>query len=51
MFSRQAAKVWQRLPRKLGARIVVNVGAAVAPAQATPERLHEAVCKLYESAA
>jgi 1-acyl-sn-glycerol-3-phosphate acyltransferase len=50
MFSRQAPKLWQRLPRKLWHRVVVNVGAAVPPADADPEQLHSEVVALYHSA-
>jgi 1-acyl-sn-glycerol-3-phosphate acyltransferase len=48
MFSKHASRVWRRLPRKLGARIAVNVGAAVAPCDASPQRLRELVQMLYD---
>jgi 1-acyl-sn-glycerol-3-phosphate acyltransferase len=47
MFSRQYRKLWQRLPRKLWHRVTVNVGGAIAPEAAAPERLRECVCALY----
>jgi 1-acyl-sn-glycerol-3-phosphate acyltransferase len=50
MFSRRAPKLWQRLPRKLWHRVVVNVGAAVAPEEAEPDELRARVAALYESA-
>ena len=50
MFSRQAPRLWQRMPRKLWHRVVVNVGAAVAPEKALPEELRERVCALYAAA-
>jgi 1-acyl-sn-glycerol-3-phosphate acyltransferase len=50
MFSRRTPKAWQRLPRKLWHRVVVNVGAAVAPADADPEELRARVVALYEAA-
>lgn len=50
MFSRYAPKLWQRLPRKLWHRVVVNVGEPVAPANAVPDVLRERVSSLYESA-
>jgi 1-acyl-sn-glycerol-3-phosphate acyltransferase len=47
MFSRRTPAIWQRLPRKLWHRVVVNVGAAVAPEKAVPEELRERVAVLY----
>ena len=47
MFSRRTPKIWQRLPRKLWHRVVVNVGESVAPEDAVPEELRERVCALY----
>jgi 1-acyl-sn-glycerol-3-phosphate acyltransferase len=47
MFSKQAPRVWQRLPRKLGARIAVNVGAAIAAEDASPEGLRRSVQAQY----
>jgi 1-acyl-sn-glycerol-3-phosphate acyltransferase len=47
MFSRQAPKIWQRLPRKLWHRVVVRVGEPLAPAKAEPEDLRERVVALY----
>jgi 1-acyl-sn-glycerol-3-phosphate acyltransferase len=51
MFSRRTPAIWQRLPRKLWHRVVVNVGESVAPAQAVPEELRERVLALYAAAA
>ena len=51
MFSRQHRKLWQRLPRKLWHRVIVNVGVVVAPERAAPEQLRDTVCELYRSAA
>jgi hypothetical protein len=50
MFSRRTPKIWQRLPRKLWHRVVVNVGEPVPPANAVPEALRERVCALYDAA-
>jgi hypothetical protein len=50
MFSRRTPKIWQRLPRKLWHRVVVNVGEPIAPAEAVPEQLREQVCALYRAA-
>jgi 1-acyl-sn-glycerol-3-phosphate acyltransferase len=50
MFSRRTPALWQRLPRKLWHRVVVNVGEPVAPEKAEPEQLRERVCALYEAA-
>jgi hypothetical protein len=49
MFSRRTPKIWQRLPRKLWHRVVVNVGDPVPPENAVPEALRERVCALYEA--
>jgi 1-acyl-sn-glycerol-3-phosphate acyltransferase len=51
MFSRQYRKLWQRLPRKLWHRVIVNVGAVVEPDRAAPELLRDTVCGLYAVAA
>jgi 1-acyl-sn-glycerol-3-phosphate acyltransferase len=50
MFSRYGKKLWQRLPRKLWHRVVVNVGATLEPAEAQPAELRERVMALYEEA-
>jgi 1-acyl-sn-glycerol-3-phosphate acyltransferase len=50
MFSRYGRRLWQRLPRKLWHRVVVNVGAAMAPERATPEELREQVGALHAAA-
>ncbi len=50
MFSRRTPKLWQRLPRKLWHRVVVNVGEPVAPENAVPEELRERVRALYAAA-
>ena len=47
MFSRFRTRFWQRLPRKLWHRVVVNVAAEVPPEQVQPERLRERVYALY----
>jgi 1-acyl-sn-glycerol-3-phosphate acyltransferase len=47
MFSRQFRKLWERLPRKLWHRVIVNVGSAAAPDAATPEELRARVRALY----
>ena len=49
-FSRRTPKIWQRLPRKLWHRVVVNVGDPVPPDKAVPEELRERVCALYAAA-
>jgi 1-acyl-sn-glycerol-3-phosphate acyltransferase len=49
MFSRRTPAIWQRLPRKLWHRVVVNVGEPVAPDKAEPEELRERVCALYDA--
>ena len=49
MFSRQGARLWQRLPRKLWHRVILNVGASVAPENAAPEDLRERVSALYDA--
>jgi hypothetical protein len=51
MFSRRAPKIWQRMPRKLWHRVIVNVGQPVAPECAVPEELRERVCALFDNAA
>jgi 1-acyl-sn-glycerol-3-phosphate acyltransferase len=51
MFSRQYRKLWQRLPRKLWHRVIVNVGAVVEPDKAAPDLLRDTVCELYRAAA
>jgi 1-acyl-sn-glycerol-3-phosphate acyltransferase len=50
MFSRRTPALWQRLPRKLWHRVVVNVGEPVAPENAVPEELRARVCALYGAA-
>lgn len=50
MFSRQYRALWQRLPRKLWHRVIADVGDAVRPEEATPEKLREIVCRLYVAA-
>ena len=50
MFSRAYKAVWQRLPRKLGARIDINVGEAWPPREVTPELLRAQVALLFEKA-
>jgi 1-acyl-sn-glycerol-3-phosphate acyltransferase len=50
MFSRRTPTLWQRLPRKLWHRVVVNVGQPVAAESAEPERLRERVCELHAAA-
>ena len=47
MFSRRTPQIWQRLPRKLWHRVMVNVGDPVPPDKAVPEELRERVCALY----
>lgn len=49
MFSRQAPKIWQRLPRKLWHRVVVRVGEPLGPGEAEPEQLRERVVALYRA--
>jgi 1-acyl-sn-glycerol-3-phosphate acyltransferase len=49
MFSRQGRRLWQRLPRKLWHRVIVNVGGAVTPERAVPEELRERVEALYSA--
>jgi 1-acyl-sn-glycerol-3-phosphate acyltransferase len=51
MFSRRTPAIWQRLPRKLWHRVVVNVGEPVPPAKAVPDELRERVLALYAAAA
>jgi 1-acyl-sn-glycerol-3-phosphate acyltransferase len=46
MFSRFAASVWQRLPRRYLAKITLAAGEPVAPAGASLERLRDAVVAL-----
>ena len=43
MFSKEADRVWRRLPRKLGARIAVHIGASVDPADTYPDDLRRRV--------
>jgi 1-acyl-sn-glycerol-3-phosphate acyltransferase len=50
MFSRQGKKPWQRMPKKLWHRVIVNVGATISPSDAGPEELRERVLVLYEEA-
>jgi len=50
MFSRRTPKIWQRLPRKLWHRVVVNVGEPVLPEVAIPDELRQRVCALYDAA-
>jgi 1-acyl-sn-glycerol-3-phosphate acyltransferase len=50
MFSRRTPAIWQRLPRKLWHRVVVNVGEPVAPEKTEPEELRERVIALYQAA-
>ncbi len=50
MFSRYAPKLWQRLPRRLWHRVVVNVGEPVSPGDAAPELLRERVGSLFAAA-
>jgi 1-acyl-sn-glycerol-3-phosphate acyltransferase len=50
MFSRQGKKPWQRMPKKLWHRVIVNVGATIGPSDASPEGLRERVLALYEEA-
>jgi 1-acyl-sn-glycerol-3-phosphate acyltransferase len=50
MFSRQGKKPWQRMPKKLWHRVIVNVGATISPSDAGPEELRERVLALYEEA-
>src|SRR5450631_2627869 len=50
IFSRRTPQLWQRLPRKLWHRVVVNVGESVASEKAVPEELRERVCALYDGA-
>jgi 1-acyl-sn-glycerol-3-phosphate acyltransferase len=50
MFSRRTPTLWQRLPRKLWHRVVINVGDPVAPEKAEPGELRERVCALYDAA-
>jgi 1-acyl-sn-glycerol-3-phosphate acyltransferase len=50
MFSRRTPKIWQRMPRKLWHRVIVNVGEPVAPELAVPEELRERVRALYDAA-
>src|SRR5450432_2674591 len=51
MFSRRTPAIWQRLPRKLWHRVVVNVGEPVSAAKAVPDELRERVLALYAAAA
>jgi 1-acyl-sn-glycerol-3-phosphate acyltransferase len=50
MFSRQGKKPWQRMPKKLWHRVIVNVGATLTPDAASPEELRRHVLTLYEEA-
>ena len=51
MFSRRSRSIWQRLPRKLGARIDINVGESWPPREATPELMRAQVQLLFEKQA
>jgi 1-acyl-sn-glycerol-3-phosphate acyltransferase len=50
MFSRRSRNLWQRLPRKLGARIDIHAGAPWAARDVTPEVLRAQVALLFETA-
>src|ERR1700676_4997276 len=50
MFSRRTPKLWQRLPRNILARSVVDLGEPVAPESAVPEELRGRVVLLAAGA-
>jgi 1-acyl-sn-glycerol-3-phosphate acyltransferase len=50
MFSREGKKLWQRLPKKLWHRVIVNVGPTLSPSDARPEELRQQVLALYQAA-
>ncbi|MDP6706217.1 MAG: MFS transporter [Alphaproteobacteria bacterium] len=50
LFSFAGGRVFTKLPRKLFARIELDIGETIPPEAATPERLHEAVAALRGTA-